>query len=106
MITMLRSVKAVGPRRRRPRWSADHAAFSGTIFRLRPRVERMEDRTLLSTFLVTSTDDSGPGSLRQGILDSDAAVGAIGTIDFRIAGGGCPDDLAADAPARDHAARS
>ena len=49
--------------------------FSGTIFRLRPRLEVMEDRTLLSTFLVTNTGDSGPGSLRQAILDSNAATG-------------------------------
>ena len=50
--------------------------FTGTIFRLRPRVEWMEDRTLPSTFVVSSTADSGPGSLRQAILDSNAATGA------------------------------
>ena len=47
----------------------------------------MEDRTLLSTFLVSNTDDGGPGSLRQAILDSDAAVGAANTIDFDISEG-------------------
>ena len=41
-----------------------------------PRVEWMEDRTLLSTFLVSNTDDSGPGSLRQAILDANAQQGA------------------------------
>ncbi|MGP0064186.1 MAG: beta strand repeat-containing protein, partial [Isosphaeraceae bacterium] len=62
--------------------------FSGTIFRLRPRVELMEDRTLLSTFLVSNTGYSGPGSLRQAILDSDSATGATNTIDFDIPGQG------------------
>ena len=48
----------------------------------------MEDRTLLSTFVVSNTHDSGPGSLRQAILDSNASVGATSTIDFQIAGSG------------------
>ncbi len=52
--------------------------------RNRPRCEWLEDRTVLSTFLVTNTDDSGPGSLRQAILDSDAATGTTNTIDFAI----------------------
>jgi hypothetical protein len=62
--------------------------LSGTIFRLRPRVERMEDRTLLSTFVVSDTADSGPGSFRQAILDSNAATGQTNTIDFDIPGQG------------------
>jgi len=48
----------------------------------------MEDRTLLSTFLVSNTGDSGPGSLRQAILDSNNAVGATNTIDFDISSSG------------------
>ncbi len=48
----------------------------------------MEDRTLLSTFLVSNIGDSGPGSLRQAILDSNDAVGATNTIDFAISGSG------------------
>ena len=60
--------------------------FGATIFRLRPRVELMEDRTLLSTFLVNNTVDSGPGSLRQAILDSNAVTGTTNTIDFEIPG--------------------
>jgi hypothetical protein len=36
----------------------------------------MEERTLLSTFTVMNTDDGGPGSLRQAILDSNAQHGA------------------------------
>ncbi len=39
----------------------------------RPLLEALEDRTLLSAYLVTTTADSGPGSLRQAILDADAA---------------------------------
>jgi hypothetical protein len=48
----------------------------------------VEDRTLLSTFLVTTTADSGPGSLRQAILDSNKATGGTNTIDFTIPGHG------------------
>jgi hypothetical protein len=40
----------------------------------RPRLELLEDRTLLSTFAVTNTLDSGAGSLRQAILDANAAT--------------------------------
>src|SRR5205085_2817947 len=56
----------------------------------RPQVERMEDRTLLSIMLVTTTDDSGPGSLRQAILDVNADTGnpAADTINFAITGDG------------------
>ena len=92
MITPLRPTKHAGfsrhrlPRRRRR--STPPTVFSGTIFRLRPRLEVMEDRTLLSTFLVSNTGDSGPGSLRQAILDSNAAIGATNTIDFAISGSG------------------
>ena len=32
---------------------------------LRPRLDALEERTLLSNFQVTNTGDSGPGSLRQ-----------------------------------------
>ncbi len=48
----------------------------------------MEDRTLLSSFLVTTTADSGPGSLRAAILESNAATGTTNTIDFGIPGSG------------------
>ena len=75
-------------RRHRRRRTAPPSVFSATIFRLRPRLEVMEDRTLLSTFLVSNTGDSGPGSLRQAILDSNHAVGATNTIDFDISGTG------------------
>src|SRR3954454_1995249 len=64
-----RSLKSASRRRTR----SDALAFSGTLFRLHPRLEAMEDRTLLSTLLVSNTDDSGPGSLRQAIIDANAA---------------------------------
>ena len=50
----------------------------------RPRVEAFEDRLLLTVFLVTTTDDSGDGSLRQAILDSNADTIGTNTIDFNI----------------------
>jgi hypothetical protein len=49
-------------------------------------LEVLEDRTLPST-LVTSTNDGGPGSLRQAILDADAG-GVPAVIDFAIPGAG------------------
>ncbi len=88
MTPAYRPVRQRDPSRRRPRRTAPPAVFSGTLFRLRPRIEWMEDRTLLSTFVVSSTADSGPGSLRQAILDSNAATGATNTIDFAVAGSG------------------
>ena len=51
-------------------------------------VARLEDRTLLATFVVSSTNDGGPGSLRQAILDSNSATGGTNTIDFAIPGRG------------------
>ena len=46
-----------------------------------PCIDRMEDRTLLSTFLVKNTDDSGPGSLRAAILSANVSS-SPSTIDF------------------------
>jgi hypothetical protein len=40
-----------------------------------------------NTFVVTNTNDSGPGSLRQAILDANATTGAD-TIVFNISGSG------------------
>jgi hypothetical protein len=42
----------------------------------------------LSSFVVANTADSGPGSLRQAILDSNAATSGPNTIDFDIPGTG------------------
>jgi hypothetical protein len=44
--------------------------------RWRPTLEALEDRTVPSTFTVMNTSDSGAGSLRQAILDANAALGA------------------------------
>ncbi len=73
---------------RRRRRTAPLNVFSATIFRLRPRLEVMEDRTLLSTFVVSNTGDTGAGSFRQAIIDSNAAIGTTNTIDFNISGPG------------------
>jgi titin len=64
--------------------------------RSRPRVglsvlERLEARQLLSgsTFEVINTNDSGPGSFRQAIINSNAATSAsANTIDFQIGSSG------------------
>jgi len=53
----------------------------------RPRVEVLEGRLLPSIFTVTNTDDSGPVSLRQAILDANGHSGTD-TIAFNIGGGG------------------
>src|SRR4051794_40460967 len=44
---------------------------------LRPWVELMDERLLLSTFIVINTNDAGPGSLRQAILNSNATIPAL-----------------------------
>jgi hypothetical protein len=44
--------------------------------RRRPRLEALEDRTVPSTFKVTTTIDGSPGSLRQAVLDANANPGA------------------------------
>ena len=44
-------------------------------------VEALENRVLLSTYMVTNTSDSGPGSLRDDIVMSNVAGGA-NTITF------------------------
>ena len=41
-----------------------------------------------ATFTVINTDDTGVGSLRQAIMDSNASVGVLDTIAFNISGAG------------------
>ncbi len=77
---MTATIRSSKPSHRRPR----RTALRPALFRQRPRLEWMEDRMLLSTFVVSNTADSGPGSLRQAILDLDAAAGATNEIDFDI----------------------
>src|SRR5690349_5719531 len=52
------------------------------------RLEALEERMAPATFTVTNTDDSGLGSLRQAILDANAAASGTDTIAFNITGGG------------------
>jgi titin len=52
----------------------------------RPRLEGLEDRFLPSTFTVTNVNDSGPGSLRQAIVNANGSTG--NTIAFDIPGSG------------------
>src|SRR4051812_2959067 len=62
------------------------ARFHGrSVRRNRLRFDWLEDRTLLAAFVVSNTDDSGPGSLRQAILDANADTGSD-VIDFDIPG--------------------
>src|SRR5262249_35240936 len=49
--------------------------------------EVLEERALLSAFAVTTTADSGAGSLRQAILDANANGAALDTITFNIGSG-------------------
>src|SRR5260370_15722935 len=56
-------------------------------FRWTLALEALEQRDLLSTFTVTNTNDSGSGSLRQAILDSNSNPGQ-NTIQFQIATSG------------------
>ncbi len=72
------------PRRSRPQ-----------IRRARPIVEALEAKQLLTAFLVTSTADSGPGTLRQAILDVNADPASVtgpfyasDLINFAIPGSG------------------
>ena len=53
------------------------ASSTSQARRLRPaRIEVLETRALLATFTAVNTFDSGPGSLRQAILDSNTSPGA------------------------------
>jgi RHS repeat-associated protein len=55
--------------------------------RLRPNLVQLEDRLAPATFTVLNTNDSGPDSLRQAILDANATVGKD-EIHFNIPGPG------------------
>jgi hypothetical protein len=56
--------------------------------RSRPQLELLEGRQLLAAFSITNTSDSGTGSFRQAILDSNQAIGSTAnTISFSIPGG-------------------
>src|SRR5688500_17386794 len=74
----LRNVSRLVASRRRP-------PAPGRTYK--PFAELLEDRRLLATFTVTNTNDTGAGSLRQAILDANAAAGPD-DIDFNVGGGG------------------
>src|SRR5262249_54863931 len=63
----------------------------------RPRLllEPLEERRLLAVFTVTNTNNSGPGSLRQAILDANSTA-AADVIQFRVGSG--PRDLRPTSP--------
>jgi hypothetical protein len=51
--------------------------------RFRPLLEAVEGRVLLATFTVMNLNDAGPGSLRQALIDANAAPGpGVEVIDF------------------------
>jgi uncharacterized repeat protein (TIGR01451 family) len=52
----------------------------------RPRFDALEPRLAPATFTVTNTNDEGPGSLRQAILDANGSTGAD-AIAFHIGSG-------------------
>jgi len=56
--------------------STPHASRPFSRVRTRPALLRLEDRTVPTTFTVTNPLDAGPGSLRQAVLDANAAAGA------------------------------
>ncbi len=62
--------------RRRPRYD---------LFRVRPQIEQLETRCLLATFVVTTSNNSGSGSLRQAILNANNNPG-LDAIHFNMIG--------------------
>lgn len=50
----------------------------------RPRIESLDSRLLLSTFTVTNSGDSGPGTLREVITQSNADSGQPNSIHFNL----------------------
>src|SRR5262245_66523186 len=81
-ISLLRCLKSDSPGTPRPR-----GRRPGRHPRPRfvPGLEALEDRTVPSTFTVGNLADSGPGSLRQAILDANALPGDD-TINFSVTG--------------------
>ena len=68
------------------RWPRGHRRDRTQSFRERiARFERLEDRTVLSTFVVTSLADIGPGTLRTAISLANSNPGSD-EIEFSVAG--------------------
>ena len=76
-------------------WRRKRAAKQSKRRPFRPDFSGLEPRTLLATFLVTTTADSGssPLSLRQAIIDSNATPG-LNTIHFSIGAVGSQQTIA------------
>jgi hypothetical protein len=65
---------------------------------VRPRLEALEGRWAPAVLTVTTAADSGPGSLRQALLDANAAPG-LDTINFSIGSGAQTIALSSPLPA-------
>ncbi len=70
--------------------SGSHGIFTMSVNAVSAGAPALQAEVTISDglFTVTSDADSGPGSLRQAILDSDALSGGANTIDFAIPGQG------------------
>src|SRR4051812_12462162 len=66
---------------RRTRLNRRTAAATSAVL-----MEAVEGRTLLSTYTVTNTNDTGTGSFRQAIIDANKHLGTD-TINFKIGSG-------------------
>ena len=73
---MIHSQSQLFSPRRRGLQQQSSSVSSRIRSRHRPRFDLLEERTLLSSFVVSNTGDSGPGSLRQAILDANSQGGA------------------------------
>src|SRR5260370_11636643 len=71
----------------------------GAPSRFRPRLEALEDRTVPSTFNVTTTLDGVAGSLRQAVIAANAHPGAdtivLPAATYKLTLAGAGEDLAA-----------
>jgi titin len=74
------------PRQGKSKGSASRYSKKSAHGRFQPHLESLEDRQLPSTFTVSNVADSGTGSLRQAILDSNNTPG-LNTIQFAIGTG-------------------
>ena len=90
-------------RRRRPAPNVIRRTNRSSSFR--PSLELLEGRLVLSTFLVTNTNDSGAGSLRDAITRVNADTGNQNSdiVNFQIQGTGpFTINLASELPAITH----
>jgi hypothetical protein len=71
-----------------PTWLRQRGRRRSHALNYHPRLETLEDRLLPSTYTVINTADTGQGSLRQAILDSNGSPDPSNDIQFDIPGGG------------------